>query len=231
MASSKTIIKLTYFDIEGVAEAVRLALELSNTPYDDIRIPFSDWPAFKPTTPNGQLPILTIGDDTSDVKTQSMAMLRWVGMTKSSTLYPVEKVFDIEEAIGDIEDLQRAYTPAQYMGRVPSMFGYPDGFESTDEGKKLVVSMRTKFVTDELPKFIQRLEKRLSQHSGPYLVAGSEPTIADCVAIPALRGFTRDYLDHVNPKRLDKYPTIVTYIKNFCSNEAIKGRYTDGVHE
>jgi prostaglandin-H2 D-isomerase / glutathione transferase len=231
MASSKTIIKLTYFDIEGVAEAVRLALELSNAPYDDIRIPFSDWPAFKPTTPNGQLPIMTIGDDTSDVKTQSMAMLRWVGMTKSSTLYPVEKVFDIEEAIGDIEDLQRAYAPAQYMGRVPSMFGYPDGFQSTDEGKKLVVSMRTKFVTDELPKFIQRLEKRLSQHSGPFLVAGSEPTIADCVAIPALRGFTRDYIDHVDPKRLDKYPTIVTYIKNFCSNDAIKGRYTDGVHE
>jgi glutathione S-transferase len=230
MASSKNVIKLTYFDIEGVAEAVRLALVLSNTPYDDIRIPFSDWPALKESTPNGQLPTMTIGDDKSNVKTQSKAMLRWIGMTKSSTLYPVEKIFDIEEAIGDIEDLQRAFTPAQYMGMRPTNFGYPDGFQSTEEGKKLVESLRAKFITDELPKFIQRLEKKLSQHGGPYLVAGSEPTIADCVAIPALRAFTAGFMDHVDPKCLEKYPTIITYIQNFCAAEGIKGRYTNGVH-
>jgi prostaglandin-H2 D-isomerase / glutathione transferase len=235
MASSNNAIKLTYFDIEGLAEAVRLALLLSNTPFEDIRISFSEWPALKPSTPNGQVPIMTIGDDTSDAKTQSKAMLRWVGMTKSSTLYPAEKVFDIEEAIGDLDDLQRAFSPVQTMGMSPSNFGYPSGFQSTEEGKQLIESLRTKFFTDELPKYIQRLEKKLSQHGGPYLVAGSEPTIADCAAIPVLRGFTRGLLDQsdpsIDPTRLDQYPTIIAYIQNFCSNEAIQGRYTDGVHE
>jgi glutathione S-transferase len=230
MALSKNVIKLTYFKIEGVAEAVRLALLLSKTPFEDNRISFSEWSALKPSTPNGQLPIMTIGDDASVVKTQSKAMLRWIGMTKSSTLYPVDKVFDIEEAIGDIEDLQRTFSPAQFMGMRPSNFGYPDGFQSTDEGKQLVESLRTKFVTDELPKFVQRLEKKLSRHGGSYLVAGSEPTIADCVAIPALRFFTIGLMDHVDPKCLDKHPTITTYIRNFCSIELIKGRYTNGVY-
>jgi hypothetical protein len=32
-------------------------------------------------------------------------MLRWVGMSKSSTLYPPENIFDTEEVIGDLEDL------------------------------------------------------------------------------------------------------------------------------
>jgi prostaglandin-H2 D-isomerase / glutathione transferase len=230
MASSNDFIKLTYFDIEGLAESVRLALVLSNTPFEDIRISFREWPALKASTPNGQVPTMSIGDDTSNVKTQSKAMLRWIGMTKSSTLYPAEKVFDIEEVMGDLDDLQRAFYPAQFMGMKPSNYGYPDGFQSTDEGKQLVESLRTKFVTDELPKYVQRLEQKLSQHGGPYLVAGTEPTIADCAAVPLLRIFTTQFFDHVDPTCLDQHPIIVKYIQNFCSNEVIKGRYTNGVH-
>jgi prostaglandin-H2 D-isomerase / glutathione transferase len=57
------IIKLTYFDIEGATEAVRLPLLLSGTRFDDVRVLYSDWPVMKRTTPNGQLPIMTISDD------------------------------------------------------------------------------------------------------------------------------------------------------------------------
>ena len=223
-------IKLTYFDIEGVAEAVRLALVLSGTPFEDVRVQFSDWPAMKPTTPNGQLPIMTIGGDDANVKTQSKAMLRWAGMTKSKTLYPTDKVFEIEEMIGILEDLQRAFAPAHYMGMRPANFGYPVGFESTDEGKKLIESMRTKFVKEELPKYAKCLTEKMEQHGGPFLVAGSEPTVADCMAVPILRSFTRGILDHVDSTCLDAYPTLVTYIKNFCALEAVKGRYNNGIY-
>ena len=222
-------IKLTYFNIEGAAEHVRLALLLSRTPFEDHRVAFPDWPAMKPTTPNGQLPIMTLEDGT--VRAQSKAMLRWVGTTKSSTLYPQEKLFDIEEVIGIVEDLQRAFTPAQYMGSRPSAFGHPDGFQSTDEGKKLVQSMRQKFIDEELPKFIKCLTDRLEKHGGPFLVAGTEPTIADCVAVPALRAFTKGHIDYVDTNCLEAYPAIVKYIQNFCALEPIKGHYTDGLHE
>jgi glutathione S-transferase len=222
-------IKLTYFDIEGVAEAVRLALLLSGTPFEDVRVQFSDWPAMKPTTPNGQLPIMTIGGDDANVKTQSKAMLRWVGMTKSKTLYPTDKVFEIEEIIGILEDLQRAYTPAHAIGMRPANFGYPEGFQSTEEGKKLIESMRTKFVKEELPKYVKCLTDKMEQHGGPFLVAGSGPTVADCVAVPLLRSFTRGIMDHVDPACLNAYPTLITYIKTFCALEPVKGRYDNGV--
>jgi len=51
--SSYPKIKLTYFDIEGVAEPIRLALVLSGIPFEDHRIKFDEWPAMKPTTPYG----------------------------------------------------------------------------------------------------------------------------------------------------------------------------------
>jgi glutathione S-transferase len=223
-------IKLTYFDIEGVAEAVRLALLLSGTPFEDVRVQFSEWPAMKPTTPNGQLPIMTIGGDEANVKTQSKAMLRWVGATKSTTMYPSDKLFDIEETIGILEDCQRAFTPALYMGMRPTNFGYPEGFQSTEEGKKLIEAMRTKFVKEELPKYAKLLSDKIEKHGGPFLIAGSEPTIADCVAVPMLRSYTIGHLDHVDPACLDAYPTIVKYIKNFCSLEPVKGRYNNGIH-
>jgi glutathione S-transferase len=231
MLSNLTLkmIKLTYFDIEGVAECVRLALLLSATPFEDVRVSFQDWPAMKPSTPNGQLPLMTIDDDSS-VKTQSKAMLRWVGMTKSSTLYPIEKVFDIEEVIGDLDDLYRVYMPAQYIGMRPTAFGYPEGYQTTEEGKKLTESMRTTFVKECLPGFMKRLTDKMSKHGGPFLVAGTEPTVADCVAVPMLRGLTRGVVDYIDPNCLDAYPEIVSYIKNFCALEPIKGRYTDGLH-
>lgn len=222
-------IKLTYFDIEGVAEAVRLALVVSGTPFEDVRVQFADWPAMKPTTPAGQLPLMTVGGDDANVKTQSKAMLRWVGMTKSKTMYPTDKIFEIEEVIGIMEDLQRGFSPAQYMGMRPENFGHPEGFQKTEEGKALIASMRTKFVKEELPKFMKCLTDKMEQNGGPFLV-GSEPTIADCFAVPIIRAFTRGHIDHVDPKCLDAYPAIVTYIQKFCALEPIKGRYTDGVH-
>jgi prostaglandin-H2 D-isomerase / glutathione transferase len=222
-------IKLSYFDIEGAAEHVRLALLLSRTPFEDHRISWAEWPAMKPTTPNGQVPIMTFED--GSVRAQSKAMLRWVGSTKSSTLYPKEKLFDIEEVIGDVEDMQRAFTPAQQMGSRATAFGHPDGFEKTEEGKQLVQSMRRKFVTEELPNYIKRLTDRMEKHGGPFLVAGTGPTIADCVAVPALRAFTKGHIDYVDTNCLEAHPAIVSYIQNFCALEPIKGHYTDGLHE
>lgn len=223
-------IKLSYFDIEAAGEPVRLALCLSKTPFEDDRIKFPDWPAFKPTTPNGQLPVMTI--DGGPMRTQSKAMLRWVGTTLSETLYPADKLFDVEEAVGIVEDLDRAFFLPRMIGMRPQGMGYPEGFSKTEEGKKVVQKLREAFVQDELPQHMARLTKMIQSHGGKFLVAGEEPTIADCIAVPLVRSFSRGFIDHVDPKCLDAYPVIVKYIKDFCSVDGVKGRYTDsGIHE
>jgi len=47
---------LTYFDVRGRAEVVRLILEETGTPYREKRVTMADWPMLKPTLPFAQLP-------------------------------------------------------------------------------------------------------------------------------------------------------------------------------
>lgn len=220
-------IKLTYFDIEGAAEPIRLALVLAGADFEDDRVGFADWPALKPTTPFGQVPLMTV--DNGPVRTQSGAMLRWVGSTLSETLYPANKVFDIEEAIGVFEDLEKAWMPSFYMAMKPANFGRAEGFEKTEEGQKTVAAMRTDFVANKLPLYLTHLTSLLEKNDNKWLASTDAPTIADCKVVAFLRNFTRGHIDSVPADCLEKHPKIVEYIKRFCALEQVKGRYTTGV--
>ena len=220
-------IKLTYFDIEGRAEPTRLALVLSGTAFEDERIKFPEWAALKPTTPYGQVPLMTI--DNGPVRAQSGAMLRYVGSSFSPTLYPRDKIFDIEEAIGVVDDMNKSWQPSLYMGMRPEKFGRPVGFNNTEEGKKLVAEMRQAWVQDELPKHLTYLQDMIEKNGGTWLASAEEPSIADCLAIAILRSFTRGYIDHVPTNCLESHPAIVEYVKRFCNLEPIRGRYDNGL--
>lgn len=220
-------IKLTYFDIEGVAEAVRLALALSGTEFEDDRVKFSEWEALKPTTPFGQLPLMTIDD--GSVKTQSGAMLRYVGAELSTTLYPREKLYDIEELLGLLDDAKRDWAPAIYAGMSPQKYGYPEGYNKTDEGKALIKSLRESFVNTTLPEHLDRLTKLLEKSGDKWLIPGDEPTIVDCAWVPFLRNYTRGHVDHIDVKCLETHPKVVEYVKRFCDLPAISGRYSNGL--
>ena len=51
-------IKLTYFNLRGRAEMARLSLHAAGIAFEDERIGFDAWPARKPLTPFGSLPLL-----------------------------------------------------------------------------------------------------------------------------------------------------------------------------
>lgn len=223
-------IKFTYFNIEGAGEPVRLALALAGQEYEDERINFPDWKDLKPKTPYGALPLMVI--DGGPAKTQSMAMLRWVGAECSKTLYPQDKLYDIEEALGVVEDLVKAWGPNMYMGMMPQKFGYPEGYNQTDEGKAKIKTMREEWIKKELPDYLGRIEGLLDKaaDSGGWLVPGTaEPTIADCFAVAQLRSFSRGHMDHVATKSLETHPKVVAYCKKFCALPQIAGRYDNGI--
>lgn len=68
-------VKLTYFDLQGRGELTRLMLKAGKVDFEDCRLQFSEWPAMKPSTPFGGLPILTWdGEEIS----QQMAIVRFV---------------------------------------------------------------------------------------------------------------------------------------------------------
>jgi prostaglandin-H2 D-isomerase / glutathione transferase len=216
-------IKLTYFDVEGRAEAIRLALLLSNTPFEDIRVPFPQWPEMKPTMPYGSIPVMTIND--GPMIAQSKALLKMVGATYSESLFPREKLYDVECAMGLADDLQNAWNPCSS----PQKEGFPEGYYQTDDGKKLTKEMREKFLGESFPKYLGYLSALIEKNEGNWLASVDGPTIADCYALPFIRGFSRGHIDHVPNNCLDSYPVIVDWIKRFCAIPAIEGRYNDGI--
>ena len=229
--STSPKIKLVYFDIEGVAEQVRLALTLSGIEFEDERVAFPQWQEMKPTTPYGSLPIMYVDDET-EPRTQSGAMVRYVANLKPEVgLYPADKLYVIEEAMGLLGDLTRAWSPSLYLSMRPQNFGYPEGFNQTDEGKLKIKEMREKFLAEHLPTFLQYIADFIDKHGGGQFLCGDKPTIADCLAVPTLRNFTRGHIDHVPSNCLEIEPRIVDYVKRFCSLPEIKGRYTSGLTE
>ena len=111
-------LSLHYFSIEGVAEQVRITLSVAGIPFEDVRVPFSEWQTKKPTTKYGQLPEMILPN--GQLITESMAMLRLAGEADpEGKLYPADDVgmrLRIEEALGLTADLARAWNPCLYIG-------------------------------------------------------------------------------------------------------------------
>jgi len=222
-------IKLTYFDIEGAAEQCRLAFALAGIPFEDDRVKFQEWKELKPKTPHGKLPLLQIDD--GEVKTQSGAILRYAAsIDPTGTLYPQDKLFEIEECIGLIADMQTSCTPKMYIGMNPQAFGHAEGLSKTDDGKALIEKMRKEWIEKELPAFLSHIEAKLEKNGGAFMCGGDKPTIVDCNLVPVLRNFTKGHLDHVDPECVRKSsPKLAEYVERFCALPQIKGRYTSGL--
>jgi glutathione S-transferase len=101
-------LKLTYFDFHGGrGEPARLALSIGGIPFEDNRVAPSDWPASKPGTPFGALPVLEVDGQTL---AQSNAINRYVG--KLADLYPSDAwqaalCDEVMEAVEDINTQAR----------------------------------------------------------------------------------------------------------------------------
>ena len=96
-------LKLTYFDFHGGrGEPARLALSISGIPFEDDRVPPSEWGSRKSQTPFGALPVLDVG---GQVLSQSNAINRYVG--KLGDLYPSDpwQAALCDEAMEAVEDI------------------------------------------------------------------------------------------------------------------------------
>src|SRR5581483_10265202 len=70
--------KLTYFDAAASrGEECRLALHVAGVDFEDVRIKREAWPALKPTTPFGGLPLLEMPG--KPVLAESNAILAYIG--------------------------------------------------------------------------------------------------------------------------------------------------------
>ena len=154
---------MTYFDIKGVAEKVRLAFVLAGVPFDDQRISFSDWAELKATTRYGQLPCLRAG---GDELYQSGAMLKYVALAEEERLYPIAdlaKCVHIEEVLGVLDDLARAWRPCVAVVSRPQDYGHPADLDAAAKDA-LAKTLRENFLANELPKYMAFLSAHIAAY-------------------------------------------------------------------
>jgi len=179
--------KLTYFDGRGRGEIIRLTFAASGVPYEDIRIPRDQWPAYKDSTPFGQIPVLEV----DGVKLcQSNTCARYIART-----HKLAGKTELEHAQADmvVDCLEDSTKPIL-------SFAFEKDETKKAEGKK-------KYNDEQLPSFLTHLEKLLTSNKGgdKYFV-GDALTWADLAFINFV-GWTA--MGGTDPAHvLDKYPKL-----------------------
>jgi glutathione S-transferase len=216
-------VKLEYFNIVGVAEKVRLALFISGTPFEDVRLDQAQWTERKKSAKFGQLPILTL--PSGEEICQSDAMLRWAGSQGDSALYPpnAERRLKIDEMLGLCGDMDRAWRPCVYLSMRPEKYGYPKDLDASQKGA-IIKALREAFLAEDLPLFASYFSAAISSSGGPFLT-GSSLTIADLQCWASLSYFTKGIADHVPTDCFAAFPVVMEYLSLVAAHPQVLAYY------
>ena len=167
--------KLTYLDIKGFGEAIRLALYIGKVDFEDHRVSYAEIREMNKEgkLPYGQVPILELDGVTY---AQSGAILRWAG--KQSGLYPEDPQVSlqcdaIEEALTDIKKLLPSVWYGSILGRHPAT--KEPLVPISDTQKEEVLQALNEIA---LPYRFGQLERALEKSGGPYF-CGETMTTCD----------------------------------------------------
>ena len=232
-------VRLTYLNIKGLAEPIRLALFLAGVEFEDERISYEEIAERRKSgaLPHGQVPVLTAPG--FPAVSQSMAILHWSAKQGKGCLWPADATTAVhhdmvEAAIGDINNILRPQWYGYILGRSPVTGELL--VPMTDEQK---AEVQAKLNDDILPKRFADLEKCVK---GDYF-CGEQMTTVDllfyCLGDGVIKG---TYCDGISPsviennpkllqlvRNVDKHPKVMEWNKaaSFClDSEAVGGGYT-----
>src|SRR5262245_27759294 len=196
--------RLIYFDAPvSRGEECRLALHLAGVDFEDVRVKRADWPALKPQTPYGSMPVLELPGRAP--LAQSNAILTLVG--RKHGLHPGD---DFEAArhealMQHVEDLRAAVSPTIRM---------------SDAEKK---AAREALVAGFLPAWGQAAEKNITGE-GPF-VGGARLQVADLKLHMAVRWFNGGKVDHIPAAIFSGFPKLTRVHDAVRDHPAVKSWY------
>ena len=198
-------LKLTYFDFHGGrGEPARLALSISGIPFEDDRVPPSEWGSRKTQTPFGALPVL---DADGHVLSQSNAINRYVG--KLGDLYPSDpwQAALCDEAMEAVEDITNKIGATLFI---------------PEEQKK---AQRKELAEGPIPFYLIRLQQRLEAHGGIYFAA-NRLTVADLKVFVWIRHLKSGALDHMPADIPDRIaPKLVEHYERVKNDHRVVAYY------
>jgi glutathione S-transferase len=196
--------KLTYFDMAASrGEECRLAFVIAGVPFEDRRIKREDWPAMKPTTPFGSLPVLELPGHPP--LAQSNAILVLIGRLHG--LHPIDpyEAARHEAMMAHVEDLRANVSPTMRL---------------KDEAEKKAA--REALAENYIPVWGKHAEAQLGD--GPFF-GGLRPNVVDTKIHMTLRWFKGGALDHIPATVLDAFPKLNRVHDAVRDLEAVKAWY------
>ncbi len=192
--------KVTYFDVRGRAEIIRLLLEESSTAYHERRITIDEWPELKSNFTFGQIPVYEEGEL---LLNQCNAIYRYLG--RKLDLYGDSA---LEHVRCDL--VQESFVGAQ--SKLANFYWDPD-FEN----------LRDDYEKTELPELLSELQNLFcanSTNSGFWV--GNRLSYVDFIAwhfLDSVRPFSLRTLNKFDKlvkfkQRIESRPRISAYLKS-----------------
>jgi glutathione S-transferase len=186
--------ELTYFDIRGRAEPIRLILEDVGLRYEDNQITLAEWQELRSTTPFRRMPIYREGDL---VIPESFAIMSYLGRRYGLLGENEAASVRCDVAVEAWRD---------YGNRVANVFGALSNSESA----------REEFITTAQPALLSDLEAfYLEKQTNGLFWAGNSLTIADFTAFHLIEGMT-------NSELLAQFSALEEFHQFFAARPRIK---------
>ena len=157
-------ITLKYFNSKGRAEVARYILHYAGKEFTDQRIEKADWPAMKPETPLGCLPVIELTDKSSN---------KTVTLCQSNAIY--RQLAKLVDLAGE-NFLEGAYADeAAEIIRDVGEFAAKTMFTKDDaEKEKLMAQLKEEII----PKNFGCIEKRIQENGGKNIAGGGNVSLS-----------------------------------------------------
>ncbi|KAJ1457397.1 hypothetical protein M885DRAFT_481216 [Pelagophyceae sp. CCMP2097] len=199
---ARRVLKLTYLDIPGVAECIRLALWVGGVDFIDERVSYAEVAALRASgaLPFGQVPIITVDGNTFG---QSKALLRWAGNVTGLDAPRLRlRIDSIEEGLGDIIGALKPQWYGNALARSPVS---GELIEATKLTEKQKASVQQVLNEEVLPARYAQLERMVH---GPFFCGAQLTTVDLSFYVMATGLADGTYCAGVSKKLLDECPKL-----------------------
>jgi len=196
MSDNNKEYKLTYFDMKGLAEPIRMMFAVAGVDYEDIRIQREEWPQKKENYTYGQLPVLEVG---GKQLAQSNAITRFLAKKfnlSGGDEFEAAKIDELAEVLIDLRAEWRKF------------------FMEKDEAKK--EELRKSLMEVTVPKYVGKAEAIKKENGGDFLV-GQSLSFVDLQFAHFLELFVKT----TSPDVMAPYPSLLKLQKTVYEVPAI----------
>jgi len=182
---ASTVPKLTYFDIEGRAFAIRVALRQAKVKYEDVRVKFPQLAELRgkegwsKAVPLGSLPVVEVD---GHVYAQSGPLARWAG--RLAGLYPDDPL-----------DALRVDMVMETANELQARIGAIQHSDQTEKKR-----LREDFASQFLERYLVFLENNIK---GPFIL-GDTLTVGDVYAQVVVNMIATGNADYISPDTIAK---------------------------